>query len=49
MSKKFTSFDDIDVDEDMEKYREHMELIVRTLALTKDEYSEQIMLQKNVK
>ena len=38
--------DDIDVDEDMEKYREHMELIVRTLALTKDEYSEQIKLQK---
>ena len=44
--EKFTSFDDIDVDEDMEKYREHMELIVRTLALTKDEYSEQIMLQR---
>ena len=30
----------------MEKYREHMELIVRTLALTKDEYSEQLKLQK---
>lgn len=45
-AKKFTSFDDIDVDEDMEKYREHMELIVRTLALTKDEYSEQIRLQR---
>ena len=45
-AEKFTSFDDIDVDEDMEKYREHMELIVRTLALTKDEYSEQIRLQR---
>lgn len=45
-AERKTSFDDIDVDEDMEKYREHMELIVRTLALTKDEYSEQIKLQK---
>lgn len=45
-AEKSTSFDDIDVDGDMEKYREHMELIVRTLALTKDEYSEQIKLQK---
>ena len=45
-TEKSTSFDDIDVDEDMEKYREHMELIVRTLALTKDEYSEQIRLQR---
>lgn len=45
-TEKSTSFDDINVDEDMEKYREHMELIVRTLALTKDEYSEQIKLQK---
>lgn len=45
-AEKSTSFDDIDVDEDMEKYREHMELIVRTLALTKDEYSEQIRLQR---
>jgi hypothetical protein len=43
---KTSSFDDINVDEDMEKYREHMELIVRTLALTKDEYSEQMKLQK---
>lgn len=45
-AERTTSFDDITVDEDMEKYREHMELIVRTLALTKDEYSEQIKLQK---
>lgn len=45
-TEKSTSFDDIDVDEDMEKYREHMELIVKTLALTKDEYSEQIRLQR---
>lgn len=45
-TERTTSFDDITVDEDMEKYREHMELIVRTLALTKDEYSEQIKLQK---
>ena len=45
-AERKTSFDDIDVDEDMEKYREHMELIVRTLALTKDEYSEHIKLQK---
>ena len=45
-AERTTSFDDISVDEDMEKYREHMELIVRTLALTKDEYSEQIKLQK---
>lgn len=45
-AERKTSFDDIDVDEDMEKYREHMELIVRTLALTKDEYLEQIKLQK---
>ena len=41
-----TSFEDISVDEDMEKYREHMELIVRTLALTKDEYSEQKKIQR---
>lgn len=39
-------FDDIYIDEDMEKYREHMELIMRTLALTKDEYSEQMKLQR---
>ena len=39
-------FDDINIDEDMEKYREHMELIMRTLALTKDEYSEQMKLQR---
>lgn len=45
-AEKRTSFEDISVDEDMEKYREHMELIVRTLALTKDEYSEQAKLQK---
>ncbi len=45
-AERSTSFDDINVDEDMEKYREHMELSVRTLALTKDEYSEQIKLQK---
>lgn len=45
-TERTTSFDDITVDEDMEKYREHMELVVRTLALTKDEYSEQIKLQK---
>lgn len=45
-AERTTSFDDINVDEDMEKYREHMELIVRTLALTKDEYSEQIKLQR---
>lgn len=45
-AERTTSFDNITVDEDMEKYREHMELIVRTLALTKDEYSEQIKLQK---
>lgn len=45
-AERTTSFDDITVDENMEKYREHMELIVRTLALTKDEYSEQIKLQK---
>ncbi len=45
-AEKITSFDDINIDEDMEKYREHMELIVRTLALTKDEYSEQMKLQK---
>lgn len=45
-AEKTISFDDINVDEDMEKYREHMELIVRTLALTKDEYTEQIKLQK---
>ena len=45
-AERATSFDDINVDEDMEKYREHMELIVRTLALTKDEYSEQIKLQR---
>ena len=45
-AERSTSFDDIEVDEDMEKYREHMELIVRTLALTKDEYSEQLKLQK---
>lgn len=45
-AERITSFDDINVDEDMEKYREHMELIVRTLALTKDEYSEQIKLKK---
>lgn len=44
--EKCSSFDDIDIDDDMEKYREHMELIVRTLALTKDEYSEQIRLQR---
>ena len=45
-AERTSSFEDINVDEDMEKYREHMELIVRTLALTKDEYSEQIKLQK---
>ena len=45
-AERTTSFDDINVDDDMEKYREHMELIVRTLALTKDEYSEKIKLQK---
>ena len=44
--ERTTSFDDVNVDEDMEKYREHMELIVRTLALTKDEYSEKIKLEK---
>lgn len=45
-AERATSFDDINVNEDMEKYREHMELIVRTLALTKDEYSEQIKLHR---
>ena len=45
-AERVTSFDDINVDEDMEKYREHMELIVRTLALTKDEYSEQKYLER---
>lgn len=45
-AEKSNSFDDIDIDEDMEKYREHMELIVRTLALTKEEYMQQLKLQK---
>lgn len=45
-AERATSFDDVNVDEDMEKYREHMELIVRTLALTKDEYSEQKNLER---
>lgn len=45
-AERTTSFEDINIDEDMEKYREHMELIVRTLALTKDEYTEQMKLQK---
>lgn len=45
-TERVSFFDDINVDEDMDKYREHMELIMRTLALTKDEYSEQINLKK---
>lgn len=45
-AERLSSFDDIEVDEDMEKYREHMELIIRTLALTKDELSEELKLQK---
>ena len=50
---KATTFDDISINEDMDKYREYMELIVKTLALTTDEYLEQMklikMLQPNKK
>ncbi len=42
---KEITFNDININGDMEKYRKYMELIVKTIALTKDEYSEQIKLK----
>lgn len=38
---RILSFDDITTDDDMEKYRECMELVLRTMALTSDEKSEE--------
>lgn len=39
---------DIEMEENINKYREYMELIIKTLALTTDEYLEQISLSKAI-
>ena len=39
-------FNNISLDEDMNKYREHIELILKTLALNSEEYDEQKRLKK---
>lgn len=45
---KEMTIEDIDIEKDMNKYREYMELIIKTLALTADEYLEQTRLLKAV-
>lgn len=43
---KEASLVDIKITDDLEKYKKHIEIICRSLALTKDEYNEQIRIAR---
>ena len=43
---KETSLIDIKITDDLEKYKKHIEIICKSLALTKDEYNEQIRMAR---